>query len=374
MQYSELANYPPRLGFGLMRLPEKDDQIDLEQVKAMADQLLAAGFNYFDTAWGYHDGKSEETLRKAVVERYPRDAITVATKFPIWAVSERADVQRIFDTQLQRTGAGYFDYYMIHAVDTGKLEKLDRMGVWGFLKQQKQKGMARHIGFSYHDSAEVLEKVLTEHPEVEFVQLQLNYADWGDDTVQAGKCYEACIRHGKGVIIMEPVKGGSLAVMHEEARQVLHAARPDASVASWAMRFCGSLPGVITVLSGMSNISQMQDNIKTMRNFEPLTEADRGVLNQVLGILNKTPTVPCTGCRYCVEDCPQNINIPDIFGNYNDYLVYHNLVGTKRSYNLFSAKEVKASDCIQCGACEARCPQHIEIISKLKECAELFEA
>lgn len=373
MKISELANCPPPLGFGFMRLPELDGHIDIEQLKQMVDRFMAAGFTYFDTAWGYMNGKSEEAVRETVVERYPRDAFTVATKFPVWAVKEQADVRRIFDTQLQRTGAGYFDYYMLHAIGADRMPTLDKFGLWDFLKAQKQNGLAKHIGFSFHDKADALDMILQAHPEVDFVQLQLNYADWEDGDVQSRLCYEACLRHGKAVVVMEPVKGGSLAAMSPEVRQVFEAARPNRSVASWAMRYAGSLDGIITVLSGMSDVAQVEDNIKTMQDFEPLTDEDRAVIAQALAILAKTPTIPCTACRYCVEDCPQKINIPGIFENYNDLLVYKNLIGTKRSYTLFTANPVKASDCIACGACEARCPQHIPIIEKLKDCVQVFE-
>ncbi len=374
MNHFELASKKPTLGFGLMRMPEADGQIDLEQVKAMVDAYLQAGFNYFDTAWGYHGGLSEGTLKAAVVDRYPREAFRVATKFPIWAVNEQADVQKTFDTQMERTGAGYFDYYMIHAIGAGNIEKIDQYDIWSFLRQQKQKGLAKHIGFSFHDSAAMLEGLLDKHPEVEFVQLQINYADWDDEKVQSRLCYEACMKRGVAVIIMEPVKGGSLASIVGEAEQLLLAARPNDSVASWAMRYCGTIPGAIVVLSGMSDMEQMRDNIKTMRDFVPLTEAERATVAQVLAVLKRKPTIPCTNCRYCVEQCPQEINIPGILDNYNNVIKYNNVVGMKRAYKLFSTPKAKASDCVQCGVCESRCPQKIEIVEALRKCAQLFEA
>ena len=373
MSNYELTRKPPQLGFGLMRMPMAGDAIDLDQVKKMVDSYMQAGFNYFDTAWGYHDGKSEETLRKAVTERYNRDQFLVATKFPIWAVKEQADVQRIFDTQLERTGAGYFDFYMLHAIDAAKGKLLDQYGVWDFLNAQKANGLAKHIGFSFHDKADVLDRYLTDHPEVEFVQLQLNYADWDDANVQARLCYETCRKHGVAVTIMEPVKGGALAILPDAARDAFKAARPDSSIASWAMRYCGSLDGIVAVLSGMSNEEQMLDNIKTMKDFEPLTDADNKTIEKVKEILAAVPTVPCTACKYCIEDCPMSIKIPEILREYNNMLTYGDVAGAKRHYNMFTGKPVKASECIECGACEARCPQHIEIIARLKDCVQALE-
>ncbi len=369
-----LTKSPAPLGFGLMRLPMDGDKVDLARVCAMVDDFMTAGFSYFDTAWGYHDGKSEETLRKTVVERYPREQFTVATKFPIWAANEAADVPKIFATQLERTGAGYFDYYLIHAIDAAKLDKLADFGVWEFIAQKKAEGLIRHIGFSFHDTAEVLERVLSAHPETELVQLQLNYADWDDDKVQAGACYDVCMKHGVPVVLMEPVKGGSLAFLPPDVQQVFRAVRPDASMASWAMRFCGSLDGIICVLSGMSTEEQMQDNIETMKDFEALTEADRTAIKAVLAQLAAVPTVPCTACKYCIEDCPQQIKIPEILRDYNQLLTYGDEKGMRRHYANFTGNPVKASACIECGVCEGRCPQHIEIIQALKDCVAALEA
>ncbi|MDL2206330.1 aldo/keto reductase [Eubacteriales bacterium OttesenSCG-928-N13] len=373
MAHNNLVNNPPTLGFGLMRLPEVDGSIDMQQVKTMVDDFMAAGFTYFDTAWGYMDGKSEETLRKAVVERYPRDAFTVATKLPIWLMKEKQDPEHYFTQQLERTGAGYFDYYMLHALGADRLEMLDQLDVWTFLSGVKQSGRAKHIGISFHDTAEVLDGILRAHPELDFVQLQINYADWDDEKVQSRLCYETCAKHGKAVIIMEPVKGGSLAGMSDKVQSVLKEIHPDDSIASWAMRFCGSLDNVITVLSGMSNIDQMQDNINVMKDVQPLNEQERAAIDHVRGILSGMPIIPCTSCRYCVEECPQKIQIPNILNHYNDYLLYDNLIGARRGYRLFSGNPVKASECIQCGLCETRCPQKIGIIDALQQCVKVLE-
>lgn len=365
----------PKLGFGLMRLPTlPDGAVDLKQVERMTDAFMQAGFTYFDTAYGYHDGKSEEIVRRAVVERYAREKYLLATKLPLWLVAQAGDPQRLFATQLERTGVAYFDYYMLHAYNASYAEKLDALDVWGFLRGLKADGRARHIGLSFHDSAQVLDALLSEHPEVEFVQLQINYADWDDENVQSRLCYETARRHGKAVIVMEPVKGGSLAAMGPEVRAVMEQAKPGASPASWAMRYAASLQGVITVLSGMSDLAQMQDNIATLRDFTPLSPADRDVIARVQQALAQIPTIPCTDCKYCVENggCPQDIPIPGILRLDNVRLRFDRV--DRGQYAMVTKAHGKASDCIQCGACEGRCPQRLEIISLLRACAETFEA
>lgn len=368
-----LGSDVPKLGFGMMRMPMLGDQIDIEQVNEMVDAFMDAGFTYFDTAYGYHNEQSELTAGKAVVARYPRDKFILATKLPLWHIKEKGDLERIFATQMERTGAGYFDYYMLHAFNKSYFDKLDEVDGWGFMRKLKADGKARHIGLSFHDTAEVLDKILTDHPEFEFVQLQINYADWDSDRVQSRLCYETARRHGKSVIVMEPIKGGALAAMVPAAREAFAAARPDASVASWAMRYVASLDGIITVLSGMSNREQMQDNIKTMRNFEPLTDADRKTIAQVQQIMAETPTTPCTDCKYCIESdgCPQNIPIPSIIAADNKRLTYD--IVDKGQYSMVTRNHGKASDCIQCGACESRCPQGLPIIELMQKAAEVFE-
>jgi Predicted oxidoreductases of the aldo/keto reductase family len=362
-----------KLGFGLMRLPRLEDgkEIDLPTVNKMVDAFMEAGFTYFDTAFGYLNGQSEGIAKKAVVDRYPREKFLLATKLPPWELNTKEDMPRVFATQLERTGAGYFDFYLIHSVNKSNAEKLDTLDVWSFMKEKKAQGLARHIGFSYHDDAEMLDDILSKHPEMEFVQLQINYADWEDKNIQSRKCYEVARKHGVPVIIMEPVKGGALAVMTDEARAVMQAAKPEASLASWAMRYCGSIDGIVTILSGMSTPEQMEDNIHIMQRFEPLTEGDRETLCQVKKILDATPTVPCTDCKYCVEKCPQDIPIPRVIGTENRRRIYG--YADKGNYAFAVNGHGKASDCIQCGVCEARCPQHIEIMDLLKEMVEVFE-
>lgn len=363
----------PKLGFGLMRLPMLGDEIDLEQVKKMVDHFMAKGFTYFDTAYVYIGGKSEVAAKKAIVERYPRESFQLATKLPLWTVEDAAEMQRIFDESMERTSAGYFDFYLLHSISRNVLDRLDKLGAWDFILQLKEKGLIRHAGFSFHDSADILDDILTKHPQMEFVQLQINYADWESESVQSRKCYEVARKHGKPVIIMEPVKGGSLATMTPQVQEILKKANPDLSIPSWAVRFAASLEGIVTVLSGMSTYQQLEDNVSYMENFQPLTQQERAVLDQVVEILNSTPTIPCTECKYCVDGCPQKINIPGIFKAMNSYQIYGNLEMSKNAYLRDTKDGGKASDCIACGSCESHCPQHIEIIETLKKAAALFE-
>ena len=362
-----------KLGFGLMRLPMLGEEIDIEQVKKMADTFMSKGFTYFDTAYVYIGGKSEVALKEAVVDRYPRDSFQCATKLPLWDLMGAAEMESTFQESLDRAGLKYYDFYLLHAMDHTKVKKADEIDAWGFMKRIKEEGRAKHIGFSFHDSAEVLEGILASHPEMEFVQLQINYADWEDDNVQSCKCYEVARKYNVPVIIMEPVKGGSLATMPEEIQKLYREANPELSVPSWAVRYAASLDGVITVLSGMSNEEQLNDNVSYMENFQPLSDAERETVQKAVEILNTLPTIPCTGCKYCVDGCPQKINIPGIFEAMNEYILYNNLERAKHSYENAVKEGGKASDCIQCGACEAHCPQHIGIIETLEKAAATLE-
>ncbi len=363
----------PKLGFGLMRLPMIGEEIDIEQTKIMVDRYMAAGFTYFDTAYVYTNGKSEEAAKEAIVKRYPRDAFQLATKMPVWMVKKYEDFQKYFDIQLERTGAGYFDYYLLHALDRDRAKQLDENGGWKFGLDMKKKGLIKHLGFSFHDKADVLEEILEHHPESEFVQLQINYVDWDNPEVQSRECYEVARKHNVPVIIMEPVKGGSLAVMRPEIQEMFKKVNPKLSVPSWAVRYSASLEGVITVLSGMSDLSQMEDNLSYMSDFKPLKEQEYEVIDKVVKELAKIPTIPCTGCKYCVDECPQKINIPEVFKSYKDYKLYQNLEGSRGSYRWIVRDGGKASDCIACGSCESHCPQHIDIIDSLKEVAGILE-
>ena len=373
MADSYLGESIKKLGFGLMRLPMNGDEIDMDQTKKMVDTFMSKGFTYFDTAYVYIGGKSEVALKEAVVDRYPRDSFQCATKLPLWDQKSREELQEILDTSLQRAGLEYYDFYLLHAMSAERAQKADELQAWDFMKQVKAQGKAKHIGFSFHDSAEALEDILKNHPEMEFVQLQINYADWESDSVQSRKCYEVARKYNKPVIIMEPVKGGSLATMTPEVQKLFKDANPDASIPSWAIRYCASLEGIITVLSGMSNEEQLNDNVSYMEDFQPLTDSERQVVAKAVEILNNTPTIPCTACKYCVDGCPQKINIPGVFSAMNNYTLYNNLPGAKGSYQNAVKDGGKASDCIQCGNCEAHCPQHIQIIEELKKAAATLE-
>ena len=373
MADSYLGESIKKLGFGLMRLPMNGDEIDMDQTKKMVDTFMSKGFTYFDTAYVYIGGKSEVALKEAVVDRYPRDSFQCATKLPLWDQKSREELQEILDTSLQRAGLEYYDFYLLHAMSAERAQKADELQAWDFMKQVKAQGKAKHIGFSFHDSAEALEDILKNHPEMEFVQLQINYADWESDSVQSRKCYEVARKYNKPVIIMEPVKGGSLATMTPEVQKLFKDANPDASIPSWAIRYCASLEGIITVLSGMSNEEQLNDNVSYMEDFQPLTDSERQVVAKAVEILNNTPTIPCTACKYCVDGCPQKINIPGVFSAMNNFTLYNNLPGAKGSYQNAVKDGGKAGDCIQCGNCEAHCPQHIQIIEELKKAAATLE-
>ncbi|MER2152360.1 MAG: aldo/keto reductase [Candidatus Limivicinus sp.] len=361
----------PKLGFGLMRLPKKGIAIDVEQVKTMADLFLEAGFTYFDTAFVYLG--SESAIRKALVERHPRDSFTLATKLNVTiAVSEKA-AKKEFATSLDRTGAGYFDYYLLHALMRNNYAKYERFHLWDFVSEQKAKGLIRNLGFSFHADPKLLDEILTAHPEVDFVQLQINYADWENPKVTSRANYEVARKHGKLITVMEPVKGGSLANPPEEVQKIFREIHPDMSFASWAIRFVASLDGILTVLSGMSNVEQMQDNLSYMKNFQPLNEEEQKAIQQAQRILGNSSTVPCTACRYCTEGCPQQIPIPDIFSAMNRQLGNGQMQEAKESYFQVVSEGHRASDCVECRQCEGVCPQHIAITDNLKQAAAMFE-
>ena len=365
----------PKLGFGLMRLPEKDGVIDIEQVCRMADAYLDAGLTYFDTAYVYHGGHSEEAVKEALVKRHPRDRFTVATKLPAWYLKDEADRDRIFSEQLERCGVDYFDFYLLHSVEDGSNgETYEKLDCFSWAIQKKAEGKIRHFGFSFHGSPEYLEKLLDRHPEVEFVQIQLNYADWENPVVQSGKLYEILLRRSIPMIIMEPVKGGSLAALPPELEAKYRTVHPEVSIASWALRFVGSLPGVMTILSGMSTEEQMLDNIRTFSPFEPLTAEEKAVIEEVRSIMLDVPVIGCTACRYCTDGCPRKISIPDIFRAVNTMTLYKDEFRPKAFYNgLLSQGYGKASDCIACGQCESICPQHLPVINLLKDASNRLD-
>lgn len=366
----------PKLGFGLMRLPMAGDEVDMEQTKQMVDLFMEKGFCYFDTAYGYLNGKSEEAVKAALTDRYPREKYLLATKLPAWAGAKtKEEAQQMFETSLQRTGAGYFDFYLLHNLGEKRTHYFDDYDIWNFLAQKKEEGLIRHLGFSFHDKADVLDDLLNKHPEMEFVQLQINYADWEEPTIESRRCYEVARKHGKPVIIMEPVKGGNLADPPKSVRGLFEKVNPQASPSSWAIRYAASLEGVITVLSGMSNLGQMEDNLSYMKDFKPLNEEEQEVIKQAREILDSIPTVPCTACTYCMKGCPENIGIYGTFQAINIYNLYGNLEGAKGKYSWHTDVQGfgKASACVGCGQCEEVCPQHISIRAELEKAAKILE-
>ncbi len=370
-----------KLGFGLMRLPVTDENdqksIDMTELCKMVDTFLQRGFTYFDTAYMYHDHQSEIAIREALVKRHPRDSFTLTTKLPVSMCKAEGDQERIFEEQRQKCGVEYFDYYLLHNLNSRNIDTAERFDAFGFQKRLLAEGKIKHMGFSFHDNAETLDKILTAHPEEEFVQLQINYLDWDSERVQSRLCYETAVRHGKKVIIMEPVKGGALAKLPEDAEALLRAEDPEASIASWAIRFAAGLDNVHVVLSGMSDLAQLEDNTAFMSDFKPITGDQRDKLYRCAEIINNYVAVPCTACRYCTEGCPMGIEIPDIFSIYNAHMKAKLLHSwgdkSKEKYQEFTSTRAKASQCVKCRQCEGICPQHLPVVDTLAEIAGIFE-
>ena len=366
-----------KLGFGLMRLPQKDGKIDIEQTKVMVDKFLDAGFTYFDTAWAYSG--SEDAIRQALVERYPRERFQLATKNAAWInCKTREEAIAQFDTSLKQTGAGYFDFYLLHNLGESRTKAFDDFDMWSWIQDMKEQGKIKHIGFSFHSTPEELEEILNKHPEMEFVQLQINYADWENipmiknPAIKSRECYEVARKHGKPVIIMEPVKGGMLANPPEQVQEAFKQANPNTSIASWAIKFAASLDGVITVLSGMSNIEQMEDNISYMKDFKKLSDDEEATIKKAQEIMNSIPIIPCTTCNYCAKVCPMKIGISGSFTAMNYLTLYNDMEAAKHQEDwLVSGHGLKkAEECIKCGKCEQVCPQHIKIRQELEKVAE----
>lgn len=364
----------PKLGFGLMRLPKLEDgSIDIEQTKQMVDLFMDAGLTYFDTAYVYNNGESEKAAKLALVDRYPRESFTLCTKLNAWMqCHDEESAKQQFYTSLKRTGAGYFDYYLLHGLMRNNYKKYDEYHIWDFVKEQKEKGLIKAYGFSFHADPQLLEEVLNEHPDVDFVQLQINYADWENPGTASRECYEIARKHGVSITIMEPLKGGALADPIPSVKEIFKEADPDASIVSWGIRYAASLDGVITVLSGMSNLDQMKDNLSYMKNFQPLNTEEQEVIRKVQNALNADMSIPCTACHYCVDGCPMSIPIPEIIAVANRQHNNEEFRGV-REYGIATTGKGKASDCIGCGQCENACPQHLGIIEYLKKCAKDFE-
>lgn len=370
-----------KFGFGLMRLPVVDPSdmnspVDIESCKEMVDYFLDNGFTYFDTAWMYCGFGSEKATKEFLVDRHPRESFTLTTKLHCGFFNSEEEMEKIFQTQLANCGVDFFDYYLIHDVGVDHYKKYTKFGSFEWLAKKKEAGLVKHIGFSYHDGADFLDKVLTEHPEVEFVQLQINYLDWESEAIQSRRCYEVCVKHNKPVIVMEPVKGGTLANVPAEVEKLFKSYNAEMSVPSWAIRFAASLPNVKMVLSGMGNMDMVRDNVGYMKDFKPLTEEEQGVVRTATDMINGTIAIPCTGCAYCVDGCPKKIPIPKYFSLYNaEKQEYEGKGFTPQGeyYQRLAENYGKASDCIGCGKCEKACPQHLPIREDLKLVAGQFE-
>lgn len=361
-----------RFGFGAMRLPMVNGEVDKEQFNAMIDEFLAAGFTYFDTAHGYLDGKSETAIRDCLAERYPRESFVLANKLSAGFFKTRDDVLPLFEEQLRCCGVDYFDYYLIHAMSGERYDLYRDCGAFEIIPQLKCEGRVRHFGMSFHDKAEVLDRILTEQPELEFVQLQFNYLDYEDPVVESRKCYEVCVKHGKRVSVMEPVKGGALAELPADAGAILDALG-GGSHASYALRFAEGFENVYMVLSGMSSIEQMRDNLATMSDFRPLDETELAAVRKVAETLRGKGAIPCTACRYCTSGCPMGIDIPSFFSCYNSKVMFGRPQSSERYAELIK-NGTGPNDCMACGHCEEVCPQHLRVRSLLRDVAEEFDA
>lgn len=367
-----------KLGFGMMRLPLTDpgdqSKIDDARTARMIDDFIDGGFRYFDTAYMYHTPSvSEETIGRLLSARRARDEFELTDKMPISMVSEPGDFERIIAGQMARCRVDRFDRYLLHNLGSTNYAKVQRLGGFEFLKRLKADGRAGRIGFSWHDQADALDRVLTEHPETEMVLLQINYADWEDEGIQSRRNYEACVAHGVDVAVMEPLKGGALARLPEAAYRILADVSPHASAASWGLRFAASLRGVFVVLSGMSTEDQLRENMALFDALEPLSDGERDALARAAEAVRGAAEIQCTACRYCTDDCPKRIPIPDIFALFNDQKRFGKMPTHIDTYGNVTTDRGRAADCVACGRCEAHCPQHLPIIDSLKLASAVYD-